>query len=112
MEYAAYEFSGINPHSAGGTERDHINALRKMGAPVPEEKKVDLNPSVAHIMQAYKQIRFSRIPKDNGYLLSPRGVLKYSDIEAFNNLSGLQLEPWEIDAIMSIDGIFESSRGG
>ena len=112
MKYAAYEFSGINPHSAGGTERDHLEALRKMGAPVPEQEKIELPSAVAYLMQAYKQIRFSRIPKDNGYLLSPRDVLKYSDIEAYNNLSGLNLKPWECDAIMSIDGIFESSRGG
>lgn len=112
MSYAEYEFTGIAPHSKGGTQKQHIEALKKMGAPIPESPVPTIPTETAYLLNCYKTIRFTRHQKDGTSVLIPREVLNWDTIEAYSKLSGLELAPWEIETIMNIDGIFEQARAG
>lgn len=95
-----------------------------MGAPIPHQESTEIPKELSYLHDTYKQAKFSRIPNPEfdpaennpelikpAFLLIPREMLNYQELESFNKLSGLDLEAWEIDAMLSIDSIFERSRG-
>lgn len=91
-----------------------------MGAMKAPEKP-QLPDELAYLYDTYRSLKFFRVkneshdPQDKtspAFKLIPRGMVEYNELESFCNLSGLNLQPWEVETIMNIDGIFENSRGG
>ena len=78
-----------------------------MKAPEP----IELPPELSYLYEAYRQVKFSKIPNEEGFLLIPRSLLNYVDLEAYSRVSELNLEHWEIETMICIDSIFERSRG-
>lgn len=64
-----------------------------------------------YLHSTYRQVKFSRVPNEDAFLLIAREVLNYMTLETYSRISGMQLEHWEIEAILCIDSIFERSRG-
>ena len=97
----------------GGTQKDHIKSLVKMGMMDPPVGS-SLPESLAHIYDMYKSIKFSRAKNSDGdgYVLLPKGQITYAEIMAYSSLTGSDLKPWEVDAIMGIESIFEASLNG
>lgn len=108
--YAEQEFSGVAPNRHGGTEAQHIKALKAMGAPIPEDDHT-LPEQVRYLFDLFMQLRFSRIPNDDGFSLMARESLRFSDIHYNSQLTGLKLERHEIEAIMSLNSIFDKHSG-
>lgn len=94
MEWCQEEFKLLKANKNGGTDKDHKEALIKMGA-IPDDRKV--------------------IPKDAEYLLNlfyrlRKGrPIEFQEVAAFCDLMAVKLMPWEIDSIMTIDSILENS---
>ena len=91
-----------------------------MGA-MPKPDAVELPISISYLYDAYRQVKFSRILNANydiddaqspKFLLIARTVLNYIELEAYSRVSEMNLQHWEIETMLSIDGIFEHSRGG
>jgi hypothetical protein len=56
---------------------------------------------LAYLWQAYHRIR--RRKGGNGFGVMP---LEWSDIDAFNRLTGMALAPWEVGMIERLDDVF------
>lgn len=54
-----------------------------------------------YLWQAFRRLSLRR--SSNGFGVNP---LTWPEIEAFNRLSGLRLEPWEVEIVEHLDGIF------
>ena len=106
MIYADSEFSGIRPHSHGGSEADHVKALQKMGFDIKSDTK-EKPAQLSYLYDIYFNLRFSRIPKGDTFSLMAREPLTFQHIEFYSKNTGLDFEQWEIDCIMSLDSIFE-----
>lgn len=104
--YAEAEFSGVKPHKHGGSESDHIKALRKMGADIPEDEN-EIPAQLIYLYDIFKSIRFSRIPNGDGFSLMARDSIGYNEIDFYSKLSGLDFEMWEVDILLSLNAIFD-----
>lgn len=80
-----------------------------MGAMKAPEKK-EIPEGVVHLYDLYKEIKFSRVPKEDRFVLVPRGDLTYESLNAYIEISGLKLEMWEVSTLMRIDGVFNHAR--
>jgi len=104
--YVDSVFSGVRASPHGGTEGQHIKALRAMGADIPEDD-VELPAQLSYLHDMFYGLRFDRIPNDDGeFSLMAKSDLSYSDIHYNSLLTGLELEPWEVSAILSMNSIF------
>jgi hypothetical protein len=81
-----------------------------MGAIVDEPVNV-IPEQVRYLFDLFMQLRFSRIPNDDGFGLMARGSLSFSDIHYNSQLTGLELEKYEVDALMSLNAIFDKYSG-
>lgn len=106
--FAESEFSGVRSHKHGGTEADHAKALRAMGVDIPESK-AEMPMQLRYLYDIYMELRFSRVPNDNGFSLVAREPLTTHDIDFYSRTSGLDFDRWEINSILSLDSIFERS---
>lgn len=104
--YAEGEFTGVRPHKHGGNESEHLKSLKEMGAELPEQKN-NIPTQLAYLYDTYLDMRFSKVPKDDGFSLLAKERLTNYDVGFYSNNSGLDFELWEINAIMSLDSIFE-----
>ena len=104
--YAAAEFSGVTPNKHGGTELQHIKALRAMGAEVPEDDN-EIPVQLAYLYGLFKSIKFAKIPNDDGFSLASKGQISYNEVKIYSELTGLELEAFEVDVILSLEAIFE-----
>lgn len=111
MSWCEQQYTGLAPSQHGGLERDHIEALIAMGE-IDRDEAVEFPFELGYIYDAFRKVRFSKVPKDDGFALYPRDSFSFAEIEAYNRMSGLDLQPWEIDAMMSINGIYERSTHG
>lgn len=106
LVYAEAEFSGVKPHKHGGNENAHIKALRAMGAEIPEQE-AKIPEQLRYLFDLFKAIKFSRVPNEDAFSLVSRGSISYNEIEHHSKLTGLTFESWEVDALLSLDCIFE-----
>lgn len=95
----------------GGTESQHVKALKAMGAKLPLTEEPEIPKSVAYLWELHKSVRFSLIPDNEKLSLMPRDPITIRDLIAYIDQSGLRLNREEIDAILAIDAIFEKYRG-
>lgn len=79
---------------------------------MPAVESPEIPDELTYLYEIYREIKFARIHKDERFLLVPRKMLNYQELDSFSKLSGFSLSSWEVSTIMNIDGIFEHSRGG
>ena len=77
-----------------------------MGADVPDDE-YKMPEQLRYLYELFMGLRFSRIPSDDHYSLMPRESLSFSDVHYNSQLTGLELENWELDCIMSMNAIFD-----
>ena len=106
LVYADDVFSGVRANSHGGSESDHIKALKAMGAPI-EDSQIEMPEQLRYLYDLFMGIRFNRVPVDDGFKLQASEGLTYSDIHYNSLLTGLELHPWEVSAILSMSAIFD-----
>ena len=104
--WAEGEFSGVRPHAKGGTESDHIKALKKMGAKI-EDTQSEFPYQLRYLYDIYLELRFARTPKGDEFALSAKAPLNNHDLQYYSQLKGLEFNLWEVKCIMSLDTIFE-----
>tara|TARA_R110000765_G_scaffold84685_4_gene163703 strand:- start:1179 stop:1442 length:264 start_codon:yes stop_codon:yes gene_type:complete len=83
----------LTPSEHGGTESDHVKALREMGADIPDDS-VEMPSTVSYLWGIHRDIRFTK-PLTLGC------VIQYSEY------MGLDLNRTEIGAIMAMDSIYD-----
>ena len=109
LDYADFTYKGLKPSEHGGTESDHVKALREMGADIPDDT-VDMPQAMAYLWDLHREIRFSLIPSNTDgvktNLLSPRESLTLESVIKYAEYTGLNLNKAEISAIMSLDSIY------
>ena len=108
--YADDVFSGVRANKHGGSESDHIKALKAMGAPI-EDSEIELPEQLRYLYDLFMDIRFNQVPTDDGFKLMPCEGLSYSDIYYNSLLTGLELHKWEINAMLSMSSIFDKYSG-
>lgn len=108
MIYAASEFSGVKQHKHGGTEAQHLQALKDMGVALPQQK-CEMPKQLSYLFDIYMSMRFSKVPNDEGFSLMAKDKITNYDIAFYSKNSGLDFELWEIDALMSLDATFEKA---
>jgi hypothetical protein len=99
-------FSGVRANKHGGSESDHIKALKAMGAPI-EESGIEMPEQLRYLYDLFMEIRFNRVPSDDGFKLMASEGLTYSDIHYNSLLTGLELHKWEIKTLLSMSSIFD-----
>ena len=103
-------FSGVRANKHGGSESDHIKALKAMGAPI-EDSEIEMPEQLRYLYDLFVEIRFNRVPSDDGFKLMSGEGLTYSDIHYNSLLTGLELHKWEIQALLSMSAIFDKYSG-
>ena len=91
-------------NSAGGTNREHEEALIKMGM-LPEKEKVDLPVDMAYLFDMFLDTRFSR---NNENKLVPRKPLTFGSINDYKQAMCVDISPTECGVIMSADAIYNT----
>lgn len=83
-----------------------------MGADIPNDS-VDFPQELNHLWEMHREIRFSSVVNDDGDMaLSPRDSITLPLLMAYSDFTGLNLNKTEINAIMSIDSIFDRLANG
>lgn len=112
MDYAEREFALSATDKDGNSYRDHLQGQLKR-ARTPErqaelEEELALPPfpeALRYLWTAF--VRMRRRNAGNGYGPTP---ITWADIDAYSRLSGLRLQPWEIEIIELLDDRFLVSR--
>ena len=79
-----------------------------MGANIPESTS-KMPEQLRYLYDIYMDLRFARIPNNDTFSLVAKQPLTTRDIEFYTRTTGLDFERFEINAIMSLDSIFERS---
>ena len=106
MSWVEFRYSGMRPNSAGGTDREHENAMIKMGA-LPPRKEVEIPIGMDYLFEVYSEIRFS-IPHNNK--IHAREELTFSTLNDYQQAMQFNLSPTESKIILSIDAVFNQSQ--
>jgi len=85
-----------------------------MGADIPDDS-VDIPVAVSYLWELHRDIRFSLV-KDvrddiSVNVLSPRDSLTLGGVIQYVNYMGLDLNKTEMNAIMSLDSIYDRYAG-
>ena len=100
----ADQFSGLSQNSAGGTNREHEQALINMGM-LPARAVVNIPDGMSYLFDMFLEIRFS---VNNENKLVPREALTFLDINQYKECMGVNLSPLEATVLMSADGIYNT----
>ena len=112
--YAESEFrlSGPDPENKGFTIRETLEGLLKRCKRAERRAELEAElatppypAELAYILTAFYRLR--RRKGGNGYGFQP---VEWPDIDAFLRYSGLDLAPWEIEIVESLDDLFLSER--
>ena len=77
-----------------------------MGA-IIETDDLEMPEQLRYLYDLFMSIRFTRIPSEDEFKLMARESLTFSDIHYNSLLTGLELERFEVDAILSMNSIFD-----
>lgn len=83
-----------------------------MGADIPEPETTEPPIELMYLIDMHTQLRFSSVKIKETHKQIPRDSLNYSEIDSYCRVSGLNLHDFEIDAILSIDSIFDRAANG
>jgi len=64
----------------------------------------ELPPHAAHLWEYFTELSRKRVMGFNG-----PASLQFVDIEAWGRLKRVRLDPWELDAILTLDDLFLAS---
>lgn len=81
-------------------------------APERENKGPELPEDMSYLYVHYRRLKFAIHRKDEALVLMPRGPLGFVDVQAYCQTTGADLQPWEVEVIMNLDGIFEGREHG
>jgi hypothetical protein len=79
-----------------------------MGADIQSDES-EMPESLRYLFDVFMKLKFSRVPNEDGVLLVAREVLDCHHIDFYSKHTGLDFEWWEVEAILSLDAIFERS---
>ena len=80
-----------------------------MGADIPESE-IKIPEQLRYLYDVFLSIRFSKVPsntEENQFSLMARDSLTYQDIDIYSKTSGLMLELYEIETLLSLSSIFD-----
>lgn len=81
------------------TQGQHLDALRKMGAPIPKSSSVSEPGELEYLKTYWLQCR-----RD--------AVITYQELFYFQKIMQINLEPWEVEIIIQIDNIYWNFKYG
>lgn len=84
----------------GLTQRDHLQAYARSSGKVPPELIVPPIPGGLHAIWDF----FLQLHHMRGGGMGPSAI-KASDLLAFQQLHGVELNPWELDCIHALDQV-------
>jgi hypothetical protein len=94
----------------------HQDALISMGIIQAEasshRESPDFPDGMGELYGHYRKLKFATLRNDDGITLMARGQLGFVDVDAYMRVTGVSLAPWEVEAIMNIDAIFEGRDHG
>lgn len=96
----------MKPNSAGGTDREHEDAMIKMGV-LPPRKEIEIPSGMEYLFEVYSEMRFS-IPHNNK--MHARDELTFSTLNDYQQAMQFALSPTECNVILSMDAIFNQSQ--
>lgn len=89
----------------------HLQAMISMGIikDLPEKKEEGPRcPSIfIETFDKYRDIKFLQREHEGTVYITPRGVIRWQDLEAYKSATGNTIGLLEADLIMRIDAIFE-----
>ncbi len=106
MSWVEFRYSGMKPNSAGGSDREHEDAMIKMGA-LPPREELKIPDGMDYVFEIYHEMRFS-IPHNNK--IHAREELTYSTLNEYQKAMQFMLSPTECSIMLSMDAIFNSSQ--
>lgn len=117
LDYCRYEYNAKQRRAKfDAIGAGHTAALVSMGviqkAPDARNDGPELPGELAELYGHYRRLKFSMNRTEDGLVLIPRDQLGFADVAAYCQTMGASLEPWEVDTIMGIDGIFEGRENG
>lgn len=96
--FAAHEFKLARKGSDGHSLREHLQSVQQQtGQSPPELQGPELYPACAHWFTWWYELAEGR---QSGLGTSP---LAWADIAAWSTLTGRQLDPYDIEALRTID---------
>lgn len=82
-----------------GTKLQHLQSVEKMSGKTPEALQIDEpDESIAYVLDIFYQLKRSKGQK-----------ITFSEIQAYCSMMACKLVSWEIEVIMKIDDLFETS---
>ena len=77
-----------------------------MGAHI-EDSEIEMPEQLRYLYDIFMDLRFNTVPSDDGFKLMASDGLSYSEIHYNSLLTGLELEKWEVKALLSMSTIFD-----
>lgn len=98
VAFAKFEFE-LDKDVDGATQREHLQALWERSGVMPKTlANAPRCPSECrHLWNAFTDLRAS-VPSGFGI-----GRISYSELDAYQRVTGSAFAPWEVDAIRRID---------
>lgn len=87
------------PHSGGGTLRDHLLAAERQGARPAELLAAPPMPAAAEALWSF----FLTLHAARGAAVTGLAPLGFAELEAAARLAQVQLTPWEVETLMDLD---------
>lgn len=104
VEFGKREFELDAPQEDGSRLRDHAQSILKATGQMPEEYQ-SLKPPEAVIHCWHWFIELNRTRASNGFGQNP---ISYTEIVSWSQLTGVDPEPLEVQAIMALDAAYMS----
>jgi len=87
----------LKVESDGVTKLEHLKAASRR-IEVPELKYNDPDDEIKYILEHFYELKHSKGEK-----------IRYLELKAYSEILALNLQPFEVELIMTIDRIFENS---
>lgn len=102
LAFAEQALSNASSDGMGSTQDDHIQSIIRQGGQLPANisKQLELPPLGVPVWNYFCDL--SRARQSNGFGPQP---YTYSEIQAYCNLNGITLQPWELDLLKAIDQV-------
>lgn len=99
-DFAKAEFALSARQDDGRTKREHLVDIWERHGKTPKEllKKPELSPINAHVWEYFGELNQGRDRDDSG----PKKT-SWRELEAWANMTGRRLDPWEIRALRKIE---------
>jgi len=109
VAWAEHEFHLNVPDDNGITQREHLEQVEKQIGHPPKELVNPYDPPslLMHVWSAFCNLSLARTAGLNG-----PNPITYQEIESWMRLTGTPLEPYEIEMVKRLDGVFIKVNNG